>query len=137
VEARLRLGRVLYRRGDLSGATRELRAALEQTVHEQVHYDQIRYLAWVFLGSVEVERADLAAARRCYTEALRLFPEGQAALLAMSEASYLDGRGAEAASEVVSLLRLRRKEDPWWSYLLGDWWHIETRLAMLRAEGMR
>jgi len=137
VEARLRLGRVLYRRGDLSGATRELRAALEQTVHEQVHYDQIRYLAWVFLGSIEVERGDLPAARRCYTEALSLFPEGQAALLALSEASYLEGRGAEAASEVVSLFRLRRKEDPWWGYLLGDWWHIETRLAMLRAEGMR
>ena len=137
VEARLRLGRVLYRRGDLGGATRELRAALEQTVHEQGRYDQIRYLAWVFLGLVEVERGDLAAARRCYTEALRLFPEGQAALLALSEASYLDGRGAEAASEVVSLLRSRRKEDPWWAYLLGDRWHLETRLAMLRAEGMR
>ena len=137
VEARLRLGRVLYRRGDLAAAATELRAVLAQTVNEPVRYEQVRYLAWVFLGSVEVERADLAAARRCYTEALRLFPEGQAALLAMSEASYLDGRGTEAASEVVSLLRLRRKEDPWWSYLLGDWWHIETRLAMLRAEGMR
>jgi tetratricopeptide (TPR) repeat protein len=137
VEPRLRLGRVLYRRGDLAGATKELRAALEQTGHDQARYLQVRYLAWVFLGMVEVDRGDLAAARRCYTEALSLFPEGQAALLAMSEASYLDGRGAEAASEVVSLLRLRRKEDPWWGYLLGDWWHFETRLAMLRAEGMR
>lgn len=137
VEARLRLGRVLYRRGDLAGATRELRAVLEQTVHERGRYEQMRYLAWLFLGGIEVDRGDLAAARRCYTEALSLFPEGQAALLALSEASYLDGRGAEAASEIVSLLRLRRKEDPWWGYLLGDWWHFEARLTMLRAEGMR
>jgi tetratricopeptide (TPR) repeat protein len=136
-EARLRLGRVLHRRGDLGGAARELRAALEQTGDQPAGYEQVRYLAWMFLGQVEVDRGDLGAARRCYAEALRLFPEGQAALVAQSEASYLEGRGADAASEVVALLRLRRKEDPWWGYLLGDWWHFETRLAMLRAEGMQ
>jgi tetratricopeptide (TPR) repeat protein len=131
LEARLRLGRVLLRNGDLDGALRELRAAL---AHPD---DQIRYLAWTFLGMADVERGDLEAAERCYTEALRLFPAGQIAMLARSEAAYLSGRGGEAAGQVVAMLRIQRKEDPWWMYLLGDWWHFEARLIRLRAEALR
>jgi tetratricopeptide (TPR) repeat protein len=130
-EARLRLGRVLLRKGDLEGALRELRAAL---VHPD---DQIRYLAWTFLGMAGVERGDLEGAEQCYTEALRLFPAGQIAMLARSEAAYLSGRGAEAAGQLGSMLRIQRKEDPWWMYLLGDWWHFEARLIRLRAEALR
>jgi len=131
LEARLRLGRVLLRNGDLDGALRELRAAL---AHPD---DQIRYLAWTFLGMADVERGDLEGAERCYTEALRLFPEGQIAMLARSEAAYLSGRGGEAAAQVVSMLRVQRKEDPWWMYLLGDWWHFEARVIRLRAEALK
>jgi tetratricopeptide (TPR) repeat protein len=131
LEARLRLGRVLFQTGDLDGALRELRAAL---AHAD---DQIRYLAWTFLGMADVERGDLEGAERCYTEALRLFPAGQIARLARSEAAYLSGRGGEAAEQVVSMLRIQRKEDPWWNYLLGDWWHFEARLIRLRAEALR
>lgn len=131
LEARLRLGRVLLRNGDLDGALRELRAAL---AHSD---DQIRYLAWTFLGMVDVERGDLEAAERCYMEALRLFPAGQIAMLARSEAAYLSGRGGDAAGHVVSMLRIQRKEDPWWMYLLGDWWHFEARLIRLHTEALR
>jgi tetratricopeptide (TPR) repeat protein len=130
-EARLRLGRVLLRKGDLEGALRELRAALVRPD------DQIRYLACTFLGMAGVERGDLEGAEQCYTEALRLFPAGQIAMLARSEAAYLSGRGADAAGQVGSMLRIQRKEDPWWMYLLGDWWHFEARLIRLRAEALR
>ena len=131
LEARLRLGHVLLRKGDLDGASRELRAAL---THPD---DQVRYLAWTFLGMADVERGDLDGAERCYKEALRLIPEGQIAMLGRSEAAYLSGRGGDAADQVVSMLRIQRKEDPWWMYLLGDWWHFEARLIRLRAEALR
>jgi tetratricopeptide (TPR) repeat protein len=137
VEARLRLGRVLMRRGDLDGATRELRAALEHTVHDQVRYDQVRYLAWMFLGLLEVDRGNLESAEKSYLEALRLFPRAQAVKVAMSELAYLKGRHADAAAQVVSMLESFVREDPWWLYLLGDWWHFEARLVAMRADALR
>jgi len=29
------------------------------------------------------------------------------------------------------------REDPWWTYLLGDAWHFEARLAEMRAQALR
>jgi tetratricopeptide (TPR) repeat protein len=132
VEARLRLGRVLYRRGDLAGSARELQAALSLTAQ-----DQVRYLASTFLGLVAVARGDLDEAERFYVEALRLVPGGQSATIARSEAAYLRGRPADAAGMIVSLLQDSRTNDPWWLYLVGDWWHFEARLLALRSEVRR
>ena len=137
VEARLRLGRVLMRRGDLDGAARELRAVLEHTVQDPAGYAQVRYLAWMFLGMVDVDRGDLESAEKSYGEALRLFPRAQAIKVAMSELAYLKGRDADAAAQVVSLLDAFVREDPWWTYLLGDAWHFEARLVDLRAQALR
>jgi tetratricopeptide (TPR) repeat protein len=131
-EARLRLGRVLMRRGDLDGATRELRAALEHTAH-----DQVLYLAWLLLGLVDVDRGNLESAEKSYLEALRLFPRAQAVKVAMSELAYLKGRDGDAAAQVVSMLQSFLREDPWWAYLLGEAWHFEARLAGMRAEALR
>ena len=131
-EARLRLGRVLMRRGDLDGATRELRGALAHAVQ-----DQIRYLAWLFLGLVDVDRGDLESAEKSYLEALRLFPRAQTVKVAMSELAYLKGRDGDAAAQIVALLQSFVREDPWWGYLLGDSWHFEARLAGMRAEALR
>ena len=131
-EARLRLGRVLQRRGDLDGATRELRAALAHTVP-----DQVRYLAWLFLGLVDVDRGDLESAEKSYLTALGLFPRAQTVKVAMSELAYLKGRDGDAAAQVVSMLQTFVREDPWWAYLLGDGWHFEARLVGMRAEALR
>jgi tetratricopeptide (TPR) repeat protein len=131
-EAHLRFGRVLYRRGDLAAAARELQAVLASTT-----VDPIRYLAWTFMGQVEVERGNLEAAERCYTEAERLLPAGQVARVARSELAYSSGRGADAAAQMTATLQQAGKDDPWWLYLLGDWWHFEARLALMRAEAMR
>ena len=132
VEARLRLGRVLYRRGDLAGAARELQAARSLTSQ-----DQVRYLASTFLGLVAVARNELDEAERFYADALRLVPGGQSATIARSEAAYLRGRSADAAEMIVSLLQDSRTNDPWWLYLVGDWWHFEARLLALRSEVRR
>jgi tetratricopeptide (TPR) repeat protein len=132
VEARLRLGRVLYRRGELADAARELQAALTLTAQEEV-----QYLASTFLGMVAVARGDLDGADRCYADALRRFPGAHAAMIGRSEAAYLRGRSAEAAEIIISLLQQERTDDPWWLYLAGDWWHFEARLLALRTEVRR
>ena len=132
VEARLRLGRVLYRRGELADAARELQAA-----HTLTDQEQVQYLASTFLGMVAVARGDLDGADRCYADALRLFPGAHAAMIGRSEAAYLRGRSAEAAEIVISLLQQEGKDDPWWLYLAGDWWHFEARLLGLRTEVRR
>jgi tetratricopeptide (TPR) repeat protein len=132
VEARLRLGRVLYRRGALADAARELQAAQALTAQEPV-----QYLASTFLGMVAVARGELEQADRFYADALRLFPGGHAAMIGRSEAAYLRGRSAEAAEIVISLLQQESKNDPWWLYLAGDWWHFEARLLRLQTEVRR
>jgi hypothetical protein len=70
-------------------------------------------------------------------EALRLFPNAQAIKVAMSELAYLKGRDADAAAQVVSMLESFARQDPWWTYLLGDAWHFEARLVDLRAQALR
>ena len=55
----------------------------------------------------------------------------------MSELAYLKGREAEAAAQVVSMLESFARQDPWWTYLLGDAWHFEARLVDLRAQALR
>jgi tetratricopeptide (TPR) repeat protein len=132
VEARLRFGRVLYQRDDLAGAARELHAALSKTTQ-----DQVRYLASTFLGQVAVARGDLDEADRFYADALRVWPGGQVAMIGRSEAAYLRGRPAEAATTIGSLLQQVGPDDPWWLYLVGDWWHFEARLTALRSEARR
>ena len=59
VEARLRLGRLLYRRGELDRAAKELDAARQLTSQ-----DELRYLALVFRGMVEAARGQLRASRQ-------------------------------------------------------------------------
>ena len=126
-EARVRLGHVLFRRGQLAAAAEELERARQQTLQPQ-----LRYLANLFLGLIETERDHRARAIELFTEALRLYPTGQAAQLAMSEAAYLDGRLSEAAGIVTKLLQTRGKKDPWWPYVSGEFWHLEYRLNALR-----
>ena len=128
VEAHLRLGRVLHRRGDLEGAVRELEAA-----RQLAHHDVVRYLASVFLGLAETRRARYARASELFDEALRIHPGGQAVAIGLSQLAYLTGRGIEAGAIVGKMLEKTGAEDPWWFYQLGDWWHFEARVAAIRA----
>ena len=126
-EARVRLGHVLFRQGQLPAAAEEL-----ETARRQAAQPQLRYLANVFLGLIETERDRRSRAIELFAEALQIYPTGQAAQLAMSEAAYLDGRLSEAASIVTKLLQTTEKNDPWWIYVTGEFWHLEHRLALLR-----
>ena len=112
MEARLRLGRLLYRRGDLDRAAQELDAALQLTSQ-----DELRYLALVFRGMVEAARGHYERADSFYTDALRLLPTGQTAAIAKAETAYLRGRVGEAAAIIQATLQRAKKEDPWWVYI--------------------
>lgn len=127
MEARLRLGRVLYRRGDLEKAAQELDAALQLAPR-----DELRYLALVFRGRVEAARGNFERADAIYSDAIRVLPKGQVAVIAKAEAAYLGGRASEAAAMVQAMLQLPEKGDPWWLYISGEWWHFEYRLEWIR-----
>jgi tetratricopeptide (TPR) repeat protein len=131
VEARLRLGHVLFRQGQMEAATRELEAARAQGGHPA-----LRYLSSVFLGLIESAGGRSNRATEFYREALRLYPASQTALLGMSEAAYLEGRLSDAADLMTKLLKTKDKGDPWWHYVSGEFWHLEHRLIALR-QGVR
>lgn len=130
-EVQLRLGRVLHRAGDLDDAARVLEAVRQRTA-----YAPVKYLANVFLGMVEVDRGHLSRASELYVEAARASPNGQTAFLGLSEVAYLEGHPATAAERVASLV-IRPKDDHWWSYLLGEWWHFDARIKALREAVQR
>ena len=132
LEARLRLGRVLYRRGDLAGAARELEAARSNT--KQL---EIKYLATVFLGLVASGRGELERAAALYREAIAMAPDGQSAYLALSEVEYLSGRVSEAAAIAKDVLGRVLKDDPLWLYQLGSWWHLELLVSRLRQQSQQ
>ena len=127
VEGRLRLGRLLYRRGELDRAAQELDAARQLTSQ-----DELRYLALVFRGMVEAARGQYERADSFYTDALRLLPTGQMAAIAKAETAYLRGRVGEAAATIQATLQQAKKDDPWWVYNIGEWWHFEHRLEWIR-----
>jgi tetratricopeptide (TPR) repeat protein len=126
-EARVRLGHVLFRLGQLPAAAAEL-----ETARTQAAQPPLRYLANLFLGLIETERDHRARAIELFAEALQIYPTAQSAQLAMGEAMYLDGRVTDSASIVTRLLQTSGKKDPWWPYVSGGFWHLEHRLTLLR-----
>ncbi len=126
-EARLRLGRLLYRRGELDRAAKELEAA-----RQLAPQNELKYLALLFSGMVEAARGSYEQADSFYTDALRLLPTGQTAAIAKAETAYLRGRVGEAAAIVQATLLQTKKDDPWWGYMSGEFWHLEHRLAWIR-----
>lgn len=127
VEARMRLGRLLYRQGDLDAAARELDAA--RSLAKQ---DEVVYLVTLFSGMVEATRGNYERAATLYADARRRMPQAQSAIVAQAEATYLAGRSKEAATVIQDALHQTEKLDPWWTYIMGEWWHFESWLADIR-----
>jgi len=127
VEARMRLGRLLYRHGDLDAAARELAAARPLATQ-----DEIVYLVALFSGMVEAARGHDERAGTFYAEARRRMPQAQSAIVAEAEAAYVAGRSREAAAIIQEALQQTDKQDPWWIYIMGEWWHFEPWLAGIR-----
>ncbi len=116
VEARLRLGRVLWRLDRPEPA----RAALEEVLAKPADAPQ-QYLAHLFLGRILEEKGELAAAEERYRVALALQPLSEIAAVAVSHVRFLRGDLEVARSQLkagLDAVRSRRDFDPWMQYLL-------------------
>ena len=130
VEARLRLGRVLWRLDRFEPA----RAAFEAVLAKHAEAPQ-QYLAHLFLGRIFEDEGELAAAEEHYRVALSMQPLSEIAAVALSHARFLQG-DVEGARDVLSAgleaVRKRRDHDPWILYLLPQTPDGETIMAELR-----
>ena len=116
VEARLRLGRVLWRLGRPVPA----RAALEEVLARPAEAPQ-QYLSHLFLGRILEEREEIAAAEEHYRVALAMQPLSEIAAVAVSHARFLQGDVEGARTQLKAGLEAamaRRDFDPWMMYLL-------------------
>jgi tetratricopeptide (TPR) repeat protein len=131
LEARLRLGWVLVRRGQAEKA----RPFLE-TVAETPGDPGRRALAWLFLGRAHERRQDAPAAVGAYRRAIEIAPHLQAAHIGLAHALE-EGAGDEAARAVlVPFFRERSRswvrDDPWNAYPFGPREMQLRPLEMLR-----
>lgn len=118
LEARLRLGWVLVRRGE----TKEARAHLT-SVAEKSGDSGRRALAWLFLSAAHEKSGDVTARVEACRRATRLAPHMQAAHVCLAHA--LEEEAGDEASRAVlgSLFRERGRSwtlrDPWSDYAYG------------------
>jgi len=125
VEARIRLGRVLYLLGDPRQAELELRQAVAKLLSEDGAAPSpdtrlLLYYAEMFYGAAAEDLGDGEHARAAYARAAELFPGAPSPNLALSQLALrandriaaLDA--AQRAMEAPP--RDRDREDPWWGY---------------------
>lgn len=110
-EARIRFGRALILDGHAERGAAELAAALERTDDPTQ-----KYLALLFLGRAEEQRARVAEARAAYHEAAKLFPDAQSPHFALSQLEMQAGHRDAAGALFEFLAGAREGEDPWWRY---------------------
>lgn len=130
VEARLRLGRVLWRLGRPGPA----RAAFEEVLAKHAEAPQ-QYLAHLFLGRILEDAGEFGAAEEHYRLALSLQPLSEIAAVAVSHARFLQGDVQGARDQLragLEAVRKRRDFDPLMRYLLPQTRDGEAILAELR-----
>ena len=124
VEARIRLGRVLYRLGRHEAAARELQqavAALSSGGSKAADDDGLlRYYAEMFLGAARESLGRNDSARVSYARAAALYPDAPSPRLALSQLAFRGNDRAAALDAVQRALRPEAsrpdRDDPWWRY---------------------
>ena len=117
VEARLRSGRVQWLLGDKAAAHASFDAVLASDGD-----DSVLYKARLFRGRCYEEEKELARAEADYRAALALAPAAQAAAVAVSYVSWLQGKTTESRDVLEhALLQAGRRTgpDPYWDYSFG------------------
>jgi tetratricopeptide (TPR) repeat protein len=134
-EARLRLGRVLWR----LGKTQAARACFEVVVSRHPE-TSLLYLAHLFLGRLHQDEGRLTEAEKEYSAALAIRPASEPAAVAVSYVRQLLGN-PESAREVLNRFLVyphrRRELDPFIDYLMAHTSTGERILERLRAENSR
>lgn len=135
VLARVRLGRVLWRRGRLALAQDALKEAVTRASDPRQ-----AYLAHLFLGQAYEDSNDLGHARTEYRAATELDPQAQSAALALSRALQLLGEGEESLRVLQHGLEgagRRSKRDPYWDYLAANALGFRDLVEMLGQETLK
>jgi tetratricopeptide (TPR) repeat protein len=136
-EARVHLGRVLWFFDRRDEAERELTEAATEAMAARA--PEFAYLANLFLAQLQEERGSLDAATAAYEEALRIYPNGQVARLALGQLRLATGHEADGWMTTATALDPaawdRRPPDPWRIYTLDvqAWWPA-VRLRTLRSQ---
>jgi hypothetical protein len=128
-EARIRLGRVLGRRGRHQDAIVELRRATKETKNRL-----LQYYSSMFLGAEASALGLTDEARQAYTRAAELYPLAQSPRLAMSTLAVSHGDRAAALSTIQSVLTRdepQLSDDPWWSYYASQTRDLEGIVTAL------
>ena len=114
VEARLRLGRVLARQEQDHEALTHLQVAAKADDQATAYYGHL------FAGDATQALGRFDDARRHYERAIELFPESQAARLALGSVLRTTGDRAAALTAIEAMLRTPSRgpdDDPWWDVL--------------------
>ncbi len=100
---------------------------------------RVRYLATLFLGSLDERAGRLDDAEKRYREALAAYGWGQAAHLALAQLLSRTGRDQEARALLIDRFgdRTVRVIEPLWTYLAGPDDELGARFDELRAEVWR
>jgi tetratricopeptide (TPR) repeat protein len=128
-EARIRLGRILGRRGRHQDAIVELRRATMETKNRL-----LQYYGSMFLGAEASALGLTDGARQAYTRAAELYPLAQSPRLAMSTLAASLGDRAAALSTIQPVLTRdepQLSDDPWWSYYTSQTRDLEGVVTAL------
>ena len=133
VEARVRLGRVLWQLDRRDEAVRELRQAMDEA---QGREPTMVYLAGLFLGQVYEEQKQIDEAERAYSSGLAARPTGQVIPILLGRLLVATGREAEGWATVSKAIAMPAiSVDPWTVYFTdrkgGP--ELRARLKALRS----
>jgi tetratricopeptide (TPR) repeat protein len=129
-EARVRLARLLERRGVLDEAAAQIDQAIASGPAKTV-----AYFAHLVAGRIELARGRARESVGHYRAALAIFPDAQSALVGASQAAVM-ATDVPAATTLVQKLgesTARFDADPWWNYHLGAGRDVDDLMAALWA----
>jgi len=129
-EARVRLARLLDLRGRRDEAARELDTALAGPLDRSA-----LFYAHLFAGRIALDRGNATDALAHFTEASKLFPDAQSALIAASHAAVLasDVPAAQSFAQRLKPLPGDARQDPWWTYRIGAGRDADALIAIVWA----
>ena len=115
IEARIRLGRVLWGLGETRRSADELASIARRTETPR----ELRYLAFLFLGESRWSLGEAAPAAEAYESALALYPKAQSPLVGLLLVKPRLTEDDLARDERVLALPPGDRIDPWLNYHLG------------------
>jgi predicted Zn-dependent protease len=132
LEARLRLGRVLFLRGQETSAAAEL-----ETVERTTPEPATRYLAALFQGHIHERERRLPQAAEAYGRAAGYLPGAPTADVALAHALEVGGdraRVSDLLDRALQPVDRTPAQDPWWTYLMGQSHEAQPLYGELQAE---